>query len=128
MPPPNVHNVSRCFGSLSVVARNVLDEFSNPLRRPTVAMMLRAAIATLTLAVVLPTAHAQAPSPAGASDATPPTASTTAAATEGAEKKRRLRFRDEKNACAPGALGEADIRATLTAKPAATEQPKRSDK
>ena len=123
-------NVSRCFGSFFQVARNVLDDDGNPLGRPVAAMLLRAVFTAVAAAVSVQWAHAQASAPTGSSEA--PSASSapasSAPAPEGGEKKRRLRFRDEKNACAPGALGESDIRATLTAKPAATEQPKRSDK
>lgn len=97
-------------------------------------MTPRAVVTLLAAAASLQLAPSLASTPAGTGEAAPatsasaPTASMPAAAPEGTEKRRRLRFRDEKNACAPGALGEADIRATLTAKPAATEQPKRSDK
>ena len=127
-------DVTRCFTSLLAMARNVLDVVGNPLRRLIAAMMLRAVFTLLAAVASLHLAHAQPATPAGTSQAPPAVsspasaASAPAAAPEGGEKKRRLRFRDEKNACAPGSLGEADITATLTAKPAATEQPKRSDK
>lgn len=83
----------------------------------------------LALALAAPPAIAQGTPPSDPPAASKPAAATSSvAAPAEQERKRRLRFRDDKASCAPGSLGEADIQSIVTNKSGMPATPKGNDK
>jgi len=81
----------------------------------------------LALTLAAPSAMAQGMPTTDPPAAAKPAASNATTPAE-PERKRRLRFRDDKASCAPGSLGEADIQSIVTNKSGTPATPKGTEK
>lgn len=89
--------------------------------------MRNVCVLLLAAALAAPPVMAQGAQPSDPAAAAKPAASNAPAPAE-PERKRRLRFRDDKASCAPGSLGEADIQSIVTNKSGTPATSKGSEK